>query len=220
MPRIREKVSPIIKTYIWFYRIISITFGGITINSNQKISINRYLKYYGYFATILTTLFNIFSIYLIFNSKTLAVLYNFDSILLYIISIIANVLQIIYVSANLWFLNRNGIKFFEIFYNYEIEFNRNQIILFIIWIFHILQPIGLFIYSISSDIYGVDKGSFGFITIMAIVVFRTYTFIGNWAVSFLNWIISIHFYQFLMIIENNLKLRINWNSGICFYFRL
>jgi len=147
-------------------------------------------------------------------------LHNFDSILPYIISITTNVLEIIYVSANFWFLNRNGIKFFEIFYNYEIEFNRNQIILFIIWICHILQPIGLFIYSISSDIYGVDKGSFGFITIMAIVVFRTYTFIGNWAVSFLNWIISIHFYQFLMIIENNLKLRINWNSGICFYFRL
>ncbi len=155
MPRIREKVSPIIKTYIWFYRFISITFGGITINSNQKLSINRYLKYYGYFTAILIILFNILSIYLWTSSKTMAELYNLGSIVPYFITITAYSLQLINVSANFWFLNRNGIKFFEIFYNYEIEFNRNQIILFIIWICHILLYMALLIYKLFSIKHGL-----------------------------------------------------------------
>jgi hypothetical protein len=143
----------------------------------------------------------------------MAELYNFGSIVPYFIAITANLLELINVSANFWFLNRNGIKFFEIFYNYEIEFNRNQIILFIIWICHLLLYMALLIYKIFSIKHGLVRNSSGFILVMAAVVFKICSFIGIWAVSFLTWIISIHFYEFLIIVENNLKHQISRNLG-------
>jgi hypothetical protein len=219
MPRISAKVSPIIKIYIWFYRFINITFGGITINSNQKLSINKYLKYYGYFAAITITLLNIFIIASIIVSKTMVSLYNLGSIMPYFMSITTQVLQVFQVLANLWFLNRNGIKFFEIFYNYEIDFNKNQIILIIIWICHILLAIGIGFYNFFSKNYGLYIDSSGFVLFLALFVFRTCTFLAIWAVSFLTWIISIHFYEFLTNIKDNLKLQINRNSGNFFFKR-
>jgi hypothetical protein len=63
MLKINSKVALIGRAYIWFYRILELTFGGVSIDSKNKFYVNKYLKYYGFLSstgmTRLTTFYSI-----------------------------------------------------------------------------------------------------------------------------------------------------------------
>ncbi len=52
MPKINAKVPITTRFYVWLYRILCITFGGVMIDSNGKLTVNKYLKFLGYFGFI------------------------------------------------------------------------------------------------------------------------------------------------------------------------
>ena len=59
----------IIKVYLWYYRLLQTTFGGLRINSNGQLFTNIYLKYYGYFALILIITSEIYTGYLLYQTN-------------------------------------------------------------------------------------------------------------------------------------------------------
>jgi len=208
MAPIPSKTSKITKFLIWFYRVLFMTFGGIAINSEDKLYINKYLKYYGYCGLILIPLSNIIAFYISMSKIPLDK--NPGLVVTYYVSLLINGLQVFHVSANLWFMNRNGFRFFEIFYNRKIELNKNQIIIFITWICHILLPIIMNSLNFIDQIY---RGYGSIELYFFLQLFRFCGFIAIWAVPFLTWFISLHFNQYMIQIEQYLIQKLYRNSG-------
>lgn len=198
------------RCFIWFYRVLSITFGGIAINSNNRLYINKYLKYYGYFGTFLITITNLYAFQEIATSQTMTS--NTVRSVLYCLSIITNALNLIHVSVNLWFLNRNGRKLLEIIYNFKIDPNRSQILLIIIWICHVLTPIIFILIHAYELLASADLHPLPYVIILGIL--RFLDFIAIWAVSILTWIISLLFYKHLNHIKHTLELKYDRNTGL------
>ncbi len=214
MPKICSKVSFMIRAYIWFYRIFFITFGGITINSSNKLSINKYLKYYGWIGYIIATFAEILGyFYLNFSEQLkLNLLYNSSSDLaiIYYAMCLTSFLQLFHINLNHLFLNQNGFKFFEIFYQQKISLNKYKNIISIIWIIHILLAIIFVVYGLmTSELSLYFNIFYAFIVSM----FPLFCLISIWNVSFLTWISSAHFYELLTDIKQDLIRELNKNSG-------
>ncbi len=108
MPKICSKVPLTTRTYIWLYRFICITFGGVWIDSNGKLTVNKYLKYLGYFGFIVMTICTILGF--IYVRKTLKTVFSdLESLTPYYMTFSTNLMQILHISVNLWYLNRNGM---------------------------------------------------------------------------------------------------------------
>jgi hypothetical protein len=108
MPKICSKVPLTTRTYIWLYRFICITFGGVWIDSNGKLTVNKYLKYFGYFGFIVMTICTILGF--IYVRKTLKTVFSdLESLTPYYVTFSTNLMQILHISVNLWYLNRNGM---------------------------------------------------------------------------------------------------------------
>jgi len=187
------------------------TFGGIAINSEDKLYINKYLKYYGYCGLILIPLSNIIALYVTMSKIPLDK--NPGLIVTYYILLLTNGFQVIHVSANLWFMNRNGFRFFEIFYNRKMELNKNHIIVFITWICHILLPITAISLNFIDQTYSGYSSIWRSLLYFFIHLLRMYGFIAIWAISFLIWFISFHFNDCMIQIEQSLIQKLYRNSG-------
>ncbi len=42
---LNSKVELMARAYIWFYRLLRLTFGGVSIDSENKFFVNKYVKY-------------------------------------------------------------------------------------------------------------------------------------------------------------------------------
>jgi len=211
MRELKPKVSLIMRIYVWFYRIIGITFGGLAFNEEGKLYANRYLKYFGHFTAIFITIVNISGFIYVMESPQVIEVYNSGQITRYVSGALINGLQVFHVLVNLWYLNRNGIKFLNTFYDYGMRIGKNQILLFVIWTLHILIPVLAHSYILySSKISKTSNTLFVFI----ITMFRIFGFLTIWIVSFLTWVISIHFYELLTDIKRDINQQINRTTGI------
>jgi len=202
------KVSSIMKIYIWLYRPFGLTFGGIVVKSSGKLGINYLIKYYGYFMAILITISGIHNIIGSLYVSEMNSLVESGRILLYCVLIFKRSLRLVLVIGNLFYLNHNGIEFFEVFYRFQLT--RNQLILFIIWICHVLTPLGMVIFFVISTNLIQNSNSILLILIMVHIICE---FIIVWAIPFMTWIISIYFYEILKYIEQTLIEKIKRNSG-------
>jgi hypothetical protein len=209
-----SKVALMARAYIWFYRLLGLTFGGVSINSENKFFVNKYLKYYGFLCSIGATLYNIIGFFIFATSEQILAIYRSGQVMAYYLGVLINFLLVFQITVNFWYLNLNGIKFMEIFIQYDLNIRKNQIIIFIIWICHIITPfVGMFYGLWASDIIQTLSPMLA----VAISVFRVGSFYGVWAVPVLTWIISIHFFEFLKGIKQSLIEKLNSNNtGIYF----
>jgi hypothetical protein len=145
MSKIDSKVALIAKAYIWFYRILGLTFGGVSIDSENKFYVNKYLKYYGLLSSIGITLYNITGFIIFATSDEILDVYKSGQVMAYCLGILTYFLTIFQIIVNLWYLNLNGMKFIEIFVRCDLNIRKNQVIIFIIWICHMIIPfVGIF----------------------------------------------------------------------------
>jgi len=209
MPKLHTKASQMVRVYVWFYRILCITFGGIFINSSGKLCINKYLKYFGYFGSIVMTILNIIGFIYVVISEQMISLYK-SSPNTYYVTCMAMALQMTHITTNLLYLNKNGIKFIGTFYQYEMDVKKTQIILFLIWISHIILPFITMTYALLTTNFIQNNRIYFVITIS---IFRICSYYAIWAVSFLTWIISLHFFEQLTQIKKTLIQLLEINSG-------
>jgi len=209
----KPKVSPIMKAYVWFYRIIGITFGGIAFNNEGKLYVNKYLTYYGYSTAVFITTSNIFGFIYAMKSREVTEIYNSGQVIVYLCGLLTSCLQVFHVLVNLWYLNRNGIKFLNTFYEYKMRIKKNQFLIFIIWVLHIVIPIVahfcILYYSKTKTFEPTDP-----VLVLVVITFRIFSFLAFWVISFLTWIISIHFYEFLTDIKLAFEQQVNRSAGI------
>src|SRR5882724_439232 len=114
---LNKKVLYFISVLLWFHRILGLTFGGLSIDSNGRIFVNKYYKFYGYFMIALvisiTTWTNIYSIV---NLKQFLLSVNLVNIpviayLMFISKLIQEILAIFIV----FHMNIHGFEIIKIF---------------------------------------------------------------------------------------------------------
>jgi hypothetical protein len=204
-----NKYPLIIKIYLWYYRLLQTTFGGLTIDSNGQLETNKYLKYYGYIVGLLITATDvIYGIYVVFQSDIIVSIYNSGHILTYYLCITFCIIEKIRFLANLWFLQFNGIKFFEIFYHYKTERTKYLYLLFTLWILHILIPIIFGVYQFFSPQQLISYSMLSFELIQNYLRYSV-----TWSVSFIMWNISVHAFENLVNMKQVLIEIIEKDSG-------
>ncbi len=65
-----------VKVFLWYYRILHSTFGGVTITSAGEVGVNVWLKYYGVLFGLLMGAANCLSVYLYLSTPLMQDLYN------------------------------------------------------------------------------------------------------------------------------------------------
>jgi hypothetical protein len=203
-----NKYPLIIRIYLWYYRLLQTTFGGLTIESNGQLATNKYLKYYGYIVGLLITASDIYGLYVIFQSEFVASIYNSGHYLTYYLCTTFSIIEEIRFLTNFWFLQFNGIKFFEIFYQYKVERRKTLYLLFTFWILHILIPIISGVYQCLSPHELISYFMLWFIFIQNFLHFSI-----TWSVSFFMWNISVHAFENLVDTKKILIKSIEENSG-------
>jgi hypothetical protein len=101
MSKIDSKVALIAKAYIWFYRILGLTFGGVSIDSENKFYVNKYLKYYGLLSSIGITLYNITGFIIFATSDEILDVYKSGQVMAYCLGILTYFLTIFQIIVNL-----------------------------------------------------------------------------------------------------------------------
>jgi hypothetical protein len=203
-----SKYPVIIKIYLWYYRLLQTTFGGLTIDSNGQLATNKYLKYYGFIAGLFITATDILGLYLVIHSDFIVAIYTSGYILTYYFIIIHLIIENIRVFFNLWYLQFNGIKFFKIFFHYKVKKRKNLYLLLILWISHILIPLAFGVYLLLSPHELISK------SVLLLMVFQKFGTIPiTWSVSFLMWNISVHAFENLINMRKNLIKSIDRISG-------
>jgi hypothetical protein len=140
------------------------------------------------------TLYNTTGFIIFATSDEILAVYKSGQVMTYYLGILTNFLTIFQIMVNLWHLNLNGMKFLEIFVQYDMNIGKNQIIIFIIWICHIIIPfVGMFYGLYASNITKTTSPIF----VIAFWTLSLRSFFSVWAVPSLTWIISIHFFEFL-----------------------
>ena len=108
-------------TYLWFYRMIGITFGGLSIDSNGRFHINKYLKFFGYFYAIVFSFVFFIGFNYMLTTETFKSLYTEDDHVAHYAVILYYSSQMFHIIINLFYLNRREINFVKIFVEFSDE---------------------------------------------------------------------------------------------------
>ena len=204
---------PLATTYLWFYRLIGITFGGLSIDSNGKFHINRCLKIFGYCYEIFYAVLFIICFNYMLSTTQFQSLYENNDETAYFVVIFYYCSQLVQIIVNLFYLNRKGMVFVKVMVEFqEIEIKKNQKILFTFWIIHILVPVLSLVYSFTATdlTYFYETNIF---LLSLYCIFRLLSFYYFWVTSIIIWIISIHFYDFLVDIKKQLQQEVYNKQG-------
>jgi phage-related holin len=203
-----SKCPVIIKIYLWYYRLLQTTFGGLTIDSNGQLATNKYLKYYGFITGLFITATDILGLYLVIHSNFIDAIYTSGYIFTYYFTIIYLIIEKIRVFFNLWYLQFNGIEFFKIFFRYKVEKRKSLYLLFTLWISHILIPLAFGVYQLLSPHELISKSM-----VLLMILQKFGIFSVTWSVSFLMWNISVHAFENLVNMRKVLIKSIDRISG-------
>ena len=201
----------VIRFFLWFHRLTGLTFGGLDIDSNGKISVNKFFKIYGILFFVLTVTYDIYQqIYTInsdFNqeisSNTALAAVNFLPLL------ISNVIYLLKWSV-LFFLNIFGFKFFYTF----VEGIQNQEMprigakMFFVIMFWSIQMIAIALLPLNTP----PEFRQTFQGVMSMVTFDLASVYG-WSFAAIIWIVSIYYTAQLNQMAENLKSILPLKAG-------
>ena len=211
----------IIQILLWFHRITGLTFGGLSIDSNGKTSVNKFFKFYGYLLVVLMIIYDIYTLSSMFVMKVKGVhteqtemsatLPVFIPYLFFSIAVSLTSLK----SLTLFFFNIFGYKLFAIFAE-ELKRREMPIIgakMTLVIIFssvEIMFMVGLNQPQVENS-WTLPPG----VKFMDIVRVLNFYLIGWYTSSFmaLIWIISIYYSEALSKLKDNLKNALSNKSG-------
>jgi hypothetical protein len=173
----------IIPFIIWFYRILGITFGGLSIGSNGEFDEKRPFKIFGYVYASVVTIVALVGAVITFKIKDIIDIYEGFPIIYYTIT--ATILFYVIVAiSNLWFFQHNGMEFLFMIKKYKYTDYKFSKLFIICCIVHIIGVV--FLYSI--EIYVWEKTAFNII-FNFLLKFLLYPIF--WATSMFSWLLSM-----------------------------
>ncbi len=132
---------------IWYYRMLGITFGGLSVGSNGEIRKRRIFKIFGYIYALLVTIGTLVGMIFTFKIKEILDVYEGGFPIIYYLIIATVLLYLIVVLSNLWFFQHNGMKLLLIIKKYKYSDYKFSKLFLIICFVHIVVVILVFTYE-------------------------------------------------------------------------
>jgi hypothetical protein len=167
---------------IWFYRILGITFGGLSVGSDGELHEKISFKIFGYIYAFVATILSIVGMIFTTNLEGVQNIYDRGFIFVYYLIIFNLMIYLIVAMSNLWFFQHNGLKLLLIIQKYK--YNDCSILFNMIWFIHIVVVIFLFIYETILVRKNMNN-------IMAMIIFKFYFYPMFWSTSMVTWLLSI-----------------------------
>ena len=187
---------------LWFHRILGLTFGGLVIDSNGKLSQNKYYKFYGYFITIVYLVFDLFH-FGYFLSEVDSIKHHYDldhqpKVFLFLLISIGIVFNA-YKYVSLYHFNVNGYEFAMIIQkiiknNLKTFINFKCILIMFGWVTTVIMVIVLAVQSINSSLQEINS-----------IVDCSLMMIFFVTLNSVTWIVSVSFCKRLDMFKNNLE---------------
>ena len=192
-----------VRFVLLFHRIFGITFGGLVVDSNGKLSTNRFWKVYGYLMIAIHLAFDCYIKYLIAYYEIIG--HNSSTFLIYVNSVVYTILDL-YITIEkliiLFVMNRYGMEFIELMLNVVSDKFINECgkvkmytYLFLIWFVHVIGILTVIIIIIkTASIHFAIKFQLCQLTVTC------FTF---WIVPALTCIVSIYCLDVLDILSSS-----------------
>ncbi len=182
--RMKTKKKTRIPLIIWYYRILGITFGGLSVGSDGVFREKRLLKIFGYIYASLVTIMATIGTILTFTIKDILDIYEGGFPIIYYIIIATLSFYVIVALSNLWFFQHNGMKLLIIIKKYKYsDYEFSKVFLMVCFV-HIVAVV--FLYSIETIVW--EKTAFNIIYNFFLKFFFYPIF---WAISMFTWFLSI-----------------------------
>jgi hypothetical protein len=169
---------------IWYYRILGITFGGLSVGSDGEFREKRLLKIFGYIYASLVTIMATVGTILTFTIKDIMDIYEGGFPIIYYIIIATLSFYVIVALSNLWFLQHNGMKLLIVIKKYKYSDYKFSKLFLMVCFAHIVAVV--FLYSIETIV--LEKTAFNIIYNFFLKFFFYPIF---WATSMFTWFLSI-----------------------------
>jgi len=171
---------------ITYYRVIGITFGGITVDkSSGKFNSNLFLKFYGIVSGIGLSAMSLFASYLCLSLPEVSVLRQSDMKNIYYFITIWCLLTNAQIVINITFLNRIGIKLYEIIEKYPMHNKLHLAVFFILWFSHIISSFIVIMIDFFSTI------EYHYLLYLWNFIHKLFQIPLMWSAPFLSWAISM-----------------------------
>jgi len=181
-----KRISFVSLLTITYYRVIGITFGGITADKiSGKFNCNLFLKYYGIFIGIGLSAISLLVSYAFLSLPEISVLLQSDMKMIYYFITIWCLLINVQVMLNMTFLNRTGIKLYGIVEKYPMHNKLHLAIFFILWFSHIISSFIVIIIDFLSII------KYHYLLYLLSFIHKLFLVPLMWSVPFLSWAISM-----------------------------
>lgn len=185
-----------IKFIIWYYRMIGVSFGGISLDEKGIIVKSKFWNYFGYFGC----LFHFVIVFSLIQMLFLSAIKPLMDSKLVIIKLFLFIWQFLrsFLIISISIINQKyGFKIMNIFSKYSFNnFNKVKLIK-MIYIIYILGCLVLFIVNF------IEKPT---IENFAFCYFQYKIIIGlYYSLSFMSWIIIINFHEILKVIRTRIK---------------
>jgi hypothetical protein len=180
----KTKKKTRIPLIIWYYRILGITFGGLSVGSDGVFREKRLLKIFGYIYASLVTIMATIGTILTFTIKDILDIYEGGFPIIYYIIIATLSFYVIVALSNLWFFQHNGMKLLIIIKKYKYSDYKFSKVFLMVCFVHIVAVV--FLYSIETIVW--EKTAFNIIYNFFLKFFFYPIF---WAISMFTWFLSI-----------------------------
>ena len=169
---------------IWFYRIIGVSFGGISLDERGTMIKSKFWYYYGWFGCCFHIIISL-SITVIKNIPgAFENLWNTKFIIIKLLMFVSRILlHIMFISISL-IIQKYGFKI-DILIKYSLTKFKKLKIIAIIWITHLVM-----IFSVFSVAYYSRRNLIGF---FISYYFQIIVISLMYLISFISWMISINF---------------------------
>ena len=181
---------------VWYYRMLGITFGGLSVGTNGEFKTITSLKIFGYICATFVTIFTISLTIIFINLDDIKNIRATESKLIYSFILMNFIFYKIVIITNLWFLQHKGFKLMIVIEKYKpvSSYSRYGIVFNIVWFFHFFIPGVIFIYETILIHNKSIEVIINFIT-------KFYFCPILWITSMLTWFISIQIKDYLVFIN-------------------
>ena len=209
MKYLNDKYSQIIRVLLYFHRIIGITFGGLVITPEGRLTVNTFYKIYGYIPIgIIIVIHFYFAITSKFNNEDEFKFFGKKANLVPWLFYTMNLMQLTWKLLFMYVINRHGFKLIKITVdvlkdNIKTKINWKIIIIFLIRLTHILVLLVITIITMKLFVETSDDRIDKIRSVLRGLHYF-FTFLYFWTIPAMTWVISIYCSDILDDIHKNL----------------
>ena len=191
--------------YFFYYKLLGINFGGLSIDKNGCIKKSFGWKVYGYLLIIITALILWYLTYEVMNSEEMLHLKETKRPFLYELMLISWLVRNMWPLITLVTVHRYGLKLILLTIKYKIQSVKHSILFKIFWIIHLISLFGNSAFDLFSHKQLTTFSVFGLLIQLPSIFAWDIIYISmTYSISFICWKISFGVYERLKSMRKQL----------------